>query len=154
MIEFDVSLGQFRRQPGAVTGKRAVDTRTGGQWLVGALTASAVLTSGCTASVDTDELPGVYRNEATGGEILLGSDRTFSATDVSTGHSGGPAGFGGRWEVLDNQSSSDFIYLSIDDGGLGRIDGIQLYTEGQGTVYFRADPDGPPALELTEVAAP
>ncbi|MFC9754750.1 hypothetical protein [Streptomyces sp. NPDC056921] len=126
---------------------------TGGRWLVAALAASAVLTSGCTDSVDTEELPGVYRNDATGSEILLESDGTFSATDVSTGSLSGPADFSGRWEFVDSGSSSDFIYLTVDDGGLGRTDGIQLYTSGRGTVECRT-PDKSPSLELTRVAAP
>ncbi|MDR3083920.1 MAG: hypothetical protein LBV60_23895 [Streptomyces sp.] len=132
-----------------MTGKR-----TGGRWLVAALAASTVLTSGCTASVDPDELPGVYRDDATGGEIVLDSDRTFSATDVSTDGFSGPADFSGQWEFLDNQASSDFIYLTIDDGGLGKIAGIQLYTTDRGTVEFHGDPDGPPSMVLTKVAAP
>ncbi|MFF3784384.1 hypothetical protein [Streptomyces sp. NPDC001933] len=125
---------------------------TGGRWLVVTLAASAVLTSGCTDSVDTEELPGVYRNDATGSEILLESDGTFSATDVSTGSLSGPADFSGRWEFVDSSSSSDFIYLTVDDG-LGKTAGIQLYTSGRGTVEFRA-PDKPPSLVLTRVAAP
>ncbi|MGV9881565.1 hypothetical protein [Streptomyces sp. NPDC003006] len=126
---------------------------TGRRWLVASLTASAVLTSGCTDSVDTDDLPGVYRNDATGGEILLGSDGTFSATDVSTYVVSGTADFSGRWEFVDSSSSSDFVYLTVDDGGLGEIGGIQLYTSGQGTVEFRT-PDKPPSMVLTRVAAP
>ncbi|WP_405715480.1 MULTISPECIES: hypothetical protein [unclassified Streptomyces] len=128
--------------------------RTGGRWLVAVLTASAAFISGCTASVDADELPGVYRNDETGGEVLLDSDGTFSATDVSTDEFSGPADFSGRWEFLDNQASSDFVYLTIDDGGLGRTGGIQLYTRGEGTVYFQYEPDGPPTLVLTRVGAP
>ncbi|MER7809763.1 hypothetical protein [Streptomyces sp900116325] len=125
----------------------------GGRWLVAALAASAALTSGCTGSVDTDELPGVYRNDATGGEMLLESDGTFSATDVSTDESAGPADFSGRWEFVDSSSSSDFIYLTVDDGGLGRTGGVQLYPSGRGAVEFRA-PDKSPSLVLTRVAAP
>ncbi|MER5258144.1 MULTISPECIES: hypothetical protein [unclassified Streptomyces] len=125
----------------------------GGQWLVAALTACAVLASGCTDSVDADELPGVYRNDATGGEIQLESDGAFSATDVSTGVLPGPADFSGRWEFVDNDASSDFVYLTVDDGGLGKIGGIQLYPGGRETVEFRT-PDKPPSLVLTRVAAP
>ncbi|MGW0534749.1 hypothetical protein [Streptomyces sp. NPDC003032] len=94
----------------------------------------------------------MYRDDATGGEILLGSDGTFSATDVSTDSFSGPADFSGRWEFVDSSSSSDFVYLTVDDGGLGEIGGIQLYTSGQGTVEFRT-PDEPPSLVLTRVAA-
>lgn len=120
-----------------------------------ALTACAVLSSGCARSVDPVQLPGVYRNDATGGQIQLSSDRTFSASDVSTGYSDGPADFSGRWEFLDNEANSDFIYLSIDDGGgLGKIGGIQLYMGDEGAVYFRSDPDGPPSLVLTRTPAP
>ncbi|MGW6732481.1 hypothetical protein [Streptomyces sp. NPDC055013] len=125
----------------------------GKRWLTAALTTSAVLTSGCTASVDTDELPGVYRNDATDSEIRLESDKTFSATDVSTDSTSGPSDFHGRWEFVDSSSSSDFIYLTVDDGGLGRTSGVQLYTSGRGTVEFGA-PDEPPSLVLTRVAAP
>ncbi|MEV6400392.1 hypothetical protein AB0M39_37360 [Streptomyces sp. NPDC051907] len=122
-------------------------------WLVvAALTASAVLTSGCANSVDPDELPGVYRNDATRGEILLESDGRFSATDVSTDSLSGPGDFSGRWEFVDS-SSSDFIYLTVDDGGLGETGGIQLYTSGRETVEFRT-PDKTPSLVLSKVAAP
>ncbi|MGH3390586.1 MAG: hypothetical protein ACRDOO_17100 [Actinomadura sp.] len=104
-------------------------------------------------SVDTGELPGMYRNDAAGGEILIESDGTYSATDVSTDEFSGPADFSGRWEFVDSSSSSDFIYLTVEDGGLGRTDGIQLYTSGRGTVEFRT-PDKRPSLVLTRVAAP
>ncbi|MEU7484851.1 hypothetical protein [Streptomyces sp. NPDC042319] len=121
-------------------------------WLVAALTASAVLTSGCTYLVDTDELPGMYRNDATGGEILLERDGTFSANDVSTNSSSGPADFSGRWEFVDSSTTSDFIYLDVDGRGIGEISGIQLYTSGRGTVEF-STPDEPWSLVLTKVSA-
>lgn len=124
-----------------------------GRWLFATLTASAVLTSGCTDSVDADGLPGVYRNDVTGGEILLESDGTFSATDVSTDSLADPTDFSGRWEFVDSSSSRDFIYLTIDDNGLGKTASIQLYTSGRGTVEF-GTPDKPPSLVLTKVAAP
>lgn len=127
--------------------------RTGGRWLVAALAASAVLVSGCAASVDPDQLPGVYRNDKTGGEILLDSDGRFSATGVSTDDSAGPADFSGRWEFLDNRASDDFIYLTVEDGGLGKIAGIQLYPDGRGAVEFRPDPDGKPLPKLTKTTA-
>ncbi|MDT0302747.1 hypothetical protein [Streptomonospora wellingtoniae] len=129
-----------------------MSTKAGGRRLGAVLIASAVLASGC--AIDPDQLPGVYRNDATGGEIVLESDGTFSATDVRTDGSSGPHDFSGRWEFLDRQESSDCIYLSIDDGGLGRTSGVQLYASGQEEVYFRHDPDGPPTSVLTRVAAP
>ncbi|GAA2491800.1 hypothetical protein GCM10010406_29870 [Streptomyces thermolineatus] len=128
--------------------------RTGGRWLVAALAASAVLTSGCAAPVDPDKLPGVYRNKATGSEILLDSDGTFSATDISTDESPDPVDFSGRWEFVDSQTSSDFVSLSVEDGGLGSTAGVQLYPSGRTAVEFRFDPDGPPSLVLTRVTAP
>ncbi|CAL9440626.1 hypothetical protein [Streptomyces griseomycini] len=131
-----------------------MNTRAGGRWLVAALSASAVLASGCTAPVDPDQLPGVYRDDATGGEILLDSDGTFSATDVSTDGSSDPADFSGRWEFVDSPTSDDFVYLAVEDGGLGRIGGVQLYPDGRSTLEFHADPDGPPSLVLTRATAP
>ncbi|MER7485655.1 hypothetical protein ABTY20_07015 [Streptomyces sp. NPDC126497] len=127
--------------------------RVGGRWLVAALAMSAVLASGCTGPVDTGDLPGVYRDDATGGEILLGSNGTFSATDVSMDGSSDPVDFRGRWEFVDSRSSDDFVHLSVDDGGLGMTAGVQLYTGARGKVYFRHDPDGPPSLVLTRAAA-
>lgn len=128
--------------------------RTGGRWLVAALTACAAFASGCAEPVDPDELPGVYRNEATGGKILLESDGTFSATDVSadasTGRGGAePVDFSGDWDFVDEEIANDFVYLFIEPGELGKVGGIQLYTSGQGTVEFRPDPDEPPSLVLT-----
>lgn len=127
----------------------------GRRWLVAALTASAVLTSGCADSIDPDELPGVYRSEATGGEILFDSDGTFSATDVSTDDfsSSSPDDFSGRWEFVNRDGADDFIMLDIEDGGLRRVTGVQLYPSSRGTVEFRS-PDEPPSLVLTKVAAP
>ncbi len=108
--------------------------------------------------VDVDGLPGTYRNDVTGGEVLLGSDGTFSVTGVSraevTGGDADPVDFHGSWEFVDSGTSSDFVYLTIDDGGLGRIGGVQLYPSGGSEVEFRADPDGPPSLVLTRVEAP
>lgn len=126
----------------------------GGRWLAVALAASAVLISGCTASIDPDGLPGVYRNEKTGGEIRLGSDGKFNATAVSVDGTSAPADFHGSWEFLDNRESLDFVYLTVKDDGLGMVAGIQLYTKSQETVYFQADPDGRPSLVLKKVAAP
>ncbi|MER6394337.1 hypothetical protein ACFXEL_30685 [Streptomyces sp. NPDC059382] len=128
--------------------------RTGGRWLVAASAASAVLLSGCTGSVDPDELPGTYRNAKTGGELLLGSDGKFSATGVSVDRASDPADFHGSWKFLDQQESSDFVYLTVDDDGLGMTAGVQLWPSGRNTVEFRPDPDGPPGLKLTKTAAP
>ncbi|WP_229865930.1 hypothetical protein [Streptomyces spinoverrucosus] len=108
-------------------------------------------------SVDPDELPGVYRNDATGGKIVLESDGTFSATDVAEDAMGGggadPVDFSGRWEFVDSSGSGDFIYLTVDDGELGKVGGMKLYPSGR-SVEFHADPDGPPSLVLTRAAAP
>ncbi|MFD8567957.1 hypothetical protein [Streptomyces sp. NPDC059639] len=111
-----------------------------------------MLTSGCTYSVDSDELPGVYRNNATGGELLLEPGGTFSATDVSTDSFSGPADFSGRWEFVDSSSSREFIYLDVDGRGLGEVSGIQLYTSGRAAVEFSA-PDEAWSLVLTKVSA-
>ncbi|MFG2769310.1 hypothetical protein [Streptomyces sp. NPDC048350] len=127
--------------------------RTRGRGLGAVLAASAVLISGCMGSVDPAGLPGVYRDGATGGELRLESDGTFSATGLSTDGSSDPADFSGRWEFRDSQAS-DFIYLTVDDGGLGRTSGVQLYPRGEETVEFRPDPDGKPSLKLTRTPAP
>ncbi|MCM9079293.1 MULTISPECIES: hypothetical protein [Streptomyces] len=144
---------------------------TGRRWLVAALTASAVLTSGCAAPAEPDELPGVYRNEETGGEIQLKSDGTFSATDISADEATGggdtaPLDFSGRWEFVDTGTSIDagraFVYLTAKDGELGKAGDIQLYVNGREgllsrgplTVDFQPDPDGAPSLVLTKAAAP
>lgn len=127
--------------------------KTSGRWCIPALAASAVSVSGC--AVDPDELPGTYRNAETGGEILLNSDGTFAATDISaddttgTG-SGGPVDFSGSWEFVDSDSSN-FIYLTIDNDGLGTIAGVQLYTSGSESVEFQPALDEPPSLKLTKV---
>lgn len=128
--------------------------RTSGRWLVAVLAASAALISACTGSTARDELPGVYRDDKAGGELRLKSDGTFSATGLATDGSSGPADFSGRWEFRDSQASSDFVYLTVDDGGLGKTSGIQLYPSGREALEFRPDPDGPPSLELTRAAAP
>ncbi|QES24466.1 hypothetical protein DEJ46_07385 [Streptomyces venezuelae] len=112
------------------------------------------LVSGCTGSVDPDELPGVYRNDGAGAELRLDSDGTFSAVDVVTDGSSDPADFSGRWEWFGDRAGSDFVYLSVDSSGLGPIAGIQLYPSGGNAVEFRPDPDGPPSLRLTRAAAP
>ncbi|MCY0936902.1 hypothetical protein [Streptomyces sp. H34-S4] len=129
-------------------------SRTSQRRLAASLAASVALVSGCMGSVDPDELPGVYQNDETGAELRLEPDREFSATDVVTDGFSDPVDFTGRWEWLDDQASSDFIYLSVEHGGLGTTSGIQLYPRGGNVVEFRPDPDGPPSLKLTKVAAP
>ncbi|MFD7061308.1 hypothetical protein [Streptomyces sp. NPDC059906] len=105
--------------------------------------------------MDPDKLPGVYRNEATDGEITLESDRTFAATHISMDGSKGDADdFSGTWDFVESEYGSDFVYLSVEDGGLGMTAGVQLYTGDEGEVYFRTDPDAPPSLRLTRTAAP
>ncbi|MEV0650614.1 hypothetical protein AB0I28_35710 [Phytomonospora sp. NPDC050363] len=128
-----------------------------GSWFLGVLAVSATLTAGCAAEVDPDRLPGVYRDDETGGEISLGADGSFTATGISADDSTGGGGaelidFHGDWEFVVSDFSSDFVYLSIEDDGLGMIGGVQLYTDGEESVEFRPDPDGPPSLVLTRSA--
>jgi hypothetical protein len=111
--------------------------------------------SGCSVSTDVDEIPGVYQNVETGGEIHLESDGTFSASGISADQvvgSGGsdPQTFAGRWEFVDSAASSDFVYLLIDGEGLGgaAIGGVQLYLGNGNAVEFFADVEGPPSLVL------
>ncbi|MGW2110403.1 hypothetical protein [Streptomyces sp. NPDC001948] len=124
---------------------------TVGRWFVAVLAASSVLISGCAYSVDPDELPGVYRNGKTGGEITLDSDGTFTATDLSTDVQSDPADFHGQWEFVDS-SADDFVYLNIDERGIGEVSGVQLYARGGGKVAF-STPDGSWSLVLTKVSA-
>ncbi|MFF7813662.1 hypothetical protein ACFZCF_17385 [Streptomyces sp. NPDC007945] len=128
--------------------------RAGAGRLVALLAAVVALVSGCAGSVDPGELPGVYRNEGAGAELRLESDGTFSAVDVVADGSSGPVDFSGRWEWLGGRAGSDFVYLSVDSGGLGPIAGVQLYPSGANAVEFRPDPDGPASLKLTRTAAP
>ncbi|MER5775467.1 hypothetical protein ABT144_14450 [Streptomyces sp. NPDC002039] len=128
--------------------------RTGEGRSVAFLAACIAIVAGCTGSVDPDELPGVYRNAETGAELRLEPDGAFSATAVVTDGFSDPADFSGRWEWLDDQASSDFIYLSVEKSGLGATSGIQLYPHGGNAVEFRPDPDGPPSLKLSKVAVP
>ncbi|MER7625370.1 hypothetical protein [Streptomyces sp. NPDC126503] len=128
--------------------------RAGAGWLAALLAAAVSLVSGCTASVDPAELPGVYRDDGTGAQLRLASDGTFSAVDVVTDGSSDPADFSGRWEWLGDRAGGDFVYLSVDSGGLGPVAGLQLYPSGGNTVEFRPDPDGPPSLRLSRTAAP
>ncbi|MFI7390848.1 hypothetical protein [Streptomyces tendae] len=128
--------------------------RTGRRCLLGALAVCAVLASACTPPVDPGKLPGVYRDEETDGRIALDSDGTFSATHISMdGTPDDPADFSGTWEYVENEHSSDFVYLSVEDGGLGKVGGVQLYAEEEGEVYFRTDPDAAPSLVLTRTTA-
>lgn len=122
-----------------------------GRWFVAVLGAASVLISGCAYSADPDELPGIYRNGKTGGEITLDSDGTFTATDLSTDEHSGPADFQGRWRFIDS-SGSDFVYLNIEGRDIGEVSGVQLYARGGGKVAFSL-PDGSWSLVLTKVSA-
>ncbi len=126
----------------------------GGRWLVAVLGAASVLISGCAYSADPDELPGVYRNGKTGGEITLDSDGTFTATDLSTDEGSDPADFHGQWDFVDSGDSfsDDFVYLNIEERGIGEVSGVQLYARGEGEVAFSL-PDGSWSLVLTKVSA-
>ncbi|GAB2932328.1 MULTISPECIES: hypothetical protein [unclassified Streptomyces] len=123
---------------------------TSGRWFAAALAAVAVLAAGCTAQVDPENLPGLYRNEKTGGEIRLDSDGTFSATHLSTGKHADPGDFHGTWDFVDNGTlSDDFVYLDIDERGIGEVSGVHLYARGGGKIAF-STPDGSWSLELTK----
>lgn len=121
--------------------------RAGGRWLFAALAASALLVSGCSEAVDPQKLPGVYRNDD-GGQIELSADGTFSATGVTTSEGADPVDFSGSWDYEDPGTSSDFVYLGVENGGLGRTGGIQLYVDDQDTLHFQSDPDGPVTQKL------
>ncbi|MFJ6072239.1 hypothetical protein ACIQFU_15565 [Streptomyces sp. NPDC093065] len=143
------SLGTFGgRATGAALRLGAFGS--GGRWLCAALAASAVLLCACSAAVDPEKLPGVYRNDD-GGRIELSADGTFSATRVTTRTGGNPVDFSGSWDYEDPGTSSDFVYLGVEDGGLGETGGIQLYVDDQDTLYFQSDPDGPVTQELTRM---
>ncbi|MER7176031.1 hypothetical protein [Streptomyces mesophilus] len=122
-----------------------------GRWFVAVLGAASVLISGCAFSADPDELPGVYRNGKTGGEIALDSDGTFTATDLSTDEHSDPEDFHGQWEFEDDGLFGDFIYLDIEERGIGEVSGVQLYARGGGKVEFSL-PDGSWSLALTKVS--
>ncbi|MFJ5787601.1 hypothetical protein [Streptomyces hydrogenans] len=123
---------------------------TGGRWFAAALAAAAVLTAGCTAQVDAEDLPGVYRDEETGGEIRLDSDGTFTATGLSTDANTDPEDLHGHWDFVDSGSfSEDFVYLDIAERGIGEVSGVQLYARGGGKVAF-STPDGSWSLVLTK----
>ncbi|MER6854033.1 hypothetical protein AB0A81_07715 [Streptomyces flaveolus] len=119
----------------------------GERWLFAVLAASAVLVSGCSGAIDPEKLPGVYRSDD-GGRIELSAKGTFSATGVTTREGAEPVDFRGSWEYEDPGTSSDFVYLGVEDGGLGKTAGIQLYVDDQDTLYFQSDPDGPVTQEL------
>ncbi|WP_247702612.1 hypothetical protein [Streptomyces sp. F63] len=125
--------------------------KTRGRHLFAVLAASAVLVSGCSAAVDPEKLPGVYRSDD-GGQIELSADGSFSATGVTTRKGTDPVDFSGSWDYEDPDTSSDFVYLIVKDGGLGRTGGIQLYVDDQDTLYFQSDPDGPVTQELTRTS--
>ncbi|MFI8945264.1 hypothetical protein ACIGO6_01945 [Streptomyces sp. NPDC053750] len=125
--------------------------RTGGRWLFAVLAASAVLVSGCSGAVDPEDLPGVYRDDD-GGRVELSADGTFSATGVRTSEGADPVDFSGSWDYEDPGTSSDFVYLVVEDGGLGETGGIQLYVDDQDTLYFQSDPDGPVTQELDKTS--
>ncbi len=112
------------------------------RWLSAVLASSALLASGCSGGIDPQRLPGVYRNDD-GGRIELSADGTFSATRVTTSEGADPADFSGSWDYEDPGTSDDFVYLGVEDDGLGATGGIQLYVEDQDTLYFQLDPDGP-----------
>ncbi|MFH8760809.1 hypothetical protein [Streptomyces althioticus] len=112
------------------------------RWLSAVLAASALLVAGCASEVDPRKLPGVYRNDD-GGRIELLADGTFTATGVTTDEGAEPADFGGSWDYEKPNTSGDFVYLGVEDGGLGATGGIQLWVEDQDTLYFQSDPDGP-----------
>ncbi|MER7765140.1 hypothetical protein [Streptomyces sp. NPDC097619] len=120
------------------------------------LTAAAALLAGCTGSVDPDALPGLYREDRTGAELRLDRDGTFSAqaVRVDEDEAPDPADFHGRWEWLGDRAGDDYVYLYVEDGGLGRTGGLQLYPSGRNAMEFRPDPDRPASQRLTRVTAP
>ncbi|MFE0812961.1 hypothetical protein ACFW4M_27370 [Streptomyces sp. NPDC058794] len=113
------------------------------------LAASAVLVSGCMGEIDPEKLPGVYRDDR-GGQVELSADGTFSATRVTLRDGSDPVDFHGDWDYEDPDSSDDFVYLGIEDGGLGKTGGIQLWVDDQDTLFFRFDPDGPITQKLSK----
>ncbi|MEV5013284.1 hypothetical protein ACIGW1_03925 [Streptomyces sp. NPDC053780] len=123
--------------------------RASGRWLLALAAASAVLVSGCSGAVDPEKLPGVYRSDE-GGQIDLSAEGTFSATGVTTSEGADPVDFSGSWDYEDPQSSGAFVYLGVEDGGLGTTGGIQLYVDDQDTLYFQSDPDGPVTQEFNK----
>lgn len=134
-----------------------ITKRTAPWWLAVTLAASAVLVTGCSAAIDPDALPGTYRDDDSGGEILLSADGTFTATGISPEDAVGlggtePVDFHGTWEFVESGSARDFVYLGIEDDGLGDIGGIQLYTKSQEALEFNPDPDGPPSLVLDKAS--
>ncbi|MEU4145815.1 hypothetical protein [Streptomyces parvulus] len=124
---------------------------TSGRWPFAVLAASAMLLAGCSETVDPEKLPGVYRG-SDGGRIELAADGTFSATRVKTQEGGDPVDFSGSWDYENPDTSSDFVYLGVEDGGLGTTGGIQLYVDDEDTLYFQSDPDGPVTQELNRAS--
>ncbi|MGW1950771.1 hypothetical protein ACWCRC_41720 [Streptomyces sp. NPDC001940] len=57
----------------------------------------------------------------------------------------------GHWDSVDS-SGGDFVYLDIDERGIGEVSGVQLYARGGGKVEF-SRPDGSWSLVLTKVSA-
>ncbi|MER8096104.1 hypothetical protein [Streptomyces goshikiensis] len=119
----------------------------------------AVFATACASSgavtIDADELPGTYRNDKTGGEILLDVNGRFSATGISqsdaTGRGGVvPIDFGGTWSA----TPSKFVYLEPDDTGGRDMGDIQLWTASAGKMFLRPDVDGPITLKLVRVTNP
>ncbi|MFD3514175.1 hypothetical protein [Streptomyces sp. NPDC058657] len=121
---------------------------------------------------DADSLPGVYRNDETGGEIVLDPDGTFTATDISPdeahGEDGGgaePLDFSGQWKFHAAEASDDYINLFTKDDNFSKYANIQLYVDervttvggiqlsprGRPEVELHPDPDGPPTLVLTKL---
>ncbi|MEU6106192.1 hypothetical protein [Streptomyces flaveolus] len=93
----------------------------------------------------------MYRSDD-GGRIELSAKGTFSATGVTTREGAEPVDFSGSWDYEDPGTSSDFVYLGVEDGGLGKTAGIQLYVDDQDTLYFQSDPDGPITQELNKTS--
>lgn len=114
---------------------------------------SGLVLSGCSYQVTADEIPGVYWDRSRASCLRLDSDGSFYAQGVpgsalDSEISDSTLTFSGTWEFLDNSSSVDFVYVSVDDELPERIAGIQLYLEGSDSLYFLSDPDSGPSLTL------
>ncbi|MGW2095858.1 hypothetical protein [Promicromonospora sukumoe] len=113
---------------------------------------AVALVAGC-AGVDVDRLPGTYSEPGGDAEIQLDEDGTFVASEVpgtaiARSLDDDVLDFAGTWEFVDSRSSTDFVYLTVEDGSAGSFTGIQMYVDGPDEVSFWADPDGPPSLTL------